>query len=177
MYYRETGYPCDRKLSLIKISDLKKSLLTLLIPFLALSGCTLNTGVFEQNVAIPHHQWESSFKPSFSFTVRDTSSLYNVYFVMRHTDAYGFNNIWVRATVEQPGDSVARTQPYDLTLATNESGWIGSAMDDIYESRILIQPLTKFKKPGDYRFTLEQIMRQDPLLHVLNAGIRIEKAR
>jgi hypothetical protein len=31
------------------------------------------------------------------------------------------------------------------------------------------------RKKGDYTFTLEQIMREDPLKNVLNAGLRIEK--
>jgi hypothetical protein len=30
-------------------------------------------------------------------------------------------------------------------------------------------------KKGEYSFTLQQIMREDPLQHVLNAGIRIVK--
>jgi len=50
-------------------------------------------------------------------------------------------------------------------------------MDDIYEHRVLIQPETKFTKPGTYSFTLEQIMRDDPLQHVLNVGVRVEKAK
>jgi len=48
-------------------------------------------------------------------------------------------------------------------------------MDDIYEARLLIQTGTHFRKPGDYHITLEQIMREDPLKHVLNVGIRVEK--
>jgi hypothetical protein len=50
-------------------------------------------------------------------------------------------------------------------------------MDDIYEHRVLIQPETKFTKPGTYSFTLEQIMRDDPLLHVMNVGVRVEKVK
>jgi len=32
-----------------------------------------------------------------------------------------------------------------------------------------------FKKPGNYTFAIEQIMREDPLKNILNAGLRIEK--
>lgn len=53
-------------------------------------------------------------------------------------------------------------------------------MDDIFEHRQLLTPRSAdkafyFKKPGDYTFTIEQIMREDPLEQVLNTGIRIEK--
>jgi gliding motility-associated lipoprotein GldH len=68
-------------------------------------------------------------------------------------------------------------EKYDLTLATNEKGWLGSGMDDIYEHRIPLKATSWaiFKKPGNYTFTLEQIMREDPLNNVLAVGLRIEK--
>jgi gliding motility-associated lipoprotein GldH len=96
---------------------------------------------------------------------------------LRHSDAYLYNNIWIKGTVREPGDSAARSQNYDLTLATNDKGWLGSGMDDIYEHRVLIQPETRFTRPGTYSFTLEQIMRDDPLPYVLNVGVRVEKAK
>ncbi len=141
------------------------------------ASCHLTTGVFEKDIAIPHQQWESRFKPEISFNISDTLSLYNIYLVLRHTDAYNYNNIWINATVNEPGSPASKTGRYDLTLATNDQGWLGSAMDDIYEHRVLIQPQTRFRKPGAYHFTLEQIMREDPLKHVLNVGIRVEKAK
>ena len=141
------------------------------------SSCNLTTGVFEKNITIPKQQWESSFRPEISFAINDTVSLYDVYVVLRHTDAYNYNNIWIKATVQQPGEASGKSQQYDLTLATNDKGWLGSAMDDIYEHRVLIQPQTKFIKPGEYHFTVEQLMREDPLKHVLNVGIRVEKVK
>jgi len=144
---------------------------------LLLASCNLTTGVFEKNITIPKQQWESSFRPEISFAINDTVSLYDVYVVLRHTDAYNYNNIWIKATVQQPGEASGKSQQYDLTLATNDKGWFGSAMDDIYEHRVLIQPQTKFIKPGEYHFTVEQLMREDPLKHVLNVGIRVEKVK
>ena len=160
-----------------KIFSLKKIAALYLAGALLLASCKPSIDVFEKDVPMPKQQWESSYKPEIIFTVTDTASLYNVYFVFRHTDAYNFNNLWVKASVQQPGDNKTRSQQYDLTLATNDKGWLASAMDDIYEHRILIQPQTKFKKAGDYHFTIEEIMREDPLLHVLNAGIRVEKVK
>jgi gliding motility-associated lipoprotein GldH len=60
-------------------------------------------------------------------------------------------------------------------LATN-NGWLGSGMDDIYYHRL---PLTSspipLSKPGQYIFTIQQIMREDPLKHIMDVGLRIEK--
>lgn len=142
---------------------------------LQLTACN-NIGVFEKNVAFKKQEWPSGYKPSFSFTITDTATAYNIYLVLRHTDAYNYNNIWIKFTRRGPDTSY--TQQADLRLATNGQGWLGTGMDDIWEHRIPItQAATQFRRSGNYEFTLEQVMRQDPLLHVLNAGLRVEKVK
>ena len=145
--------------------------------FISISSCNWTTGVFEKNLEFNDHEWSSSVKPDISFDVTDTVSLYNIYLVLRHTDAYHFNNMYVRAIVKEPGNTQVRTGDYDLQLATNGKGWIGTAMDDIYDARILIQQKTRFRKPGIYHIKLEQLMREDPLKNVLSAGLRVEKTQ
>lgn len=168
-------------LFLYKFFSLKKKSLSLLLIACSLqwSACSVPSDVFEKDVAVPGQQWESRFRPTIDFTIQpqDTAYLYNVYLVLRHTDAYNYNNIWIKGTVREPGDSSTRSERYDLLLATNDKGWLGSGMDDIYEHRIQIQQQTKFKKPGTYSFMLEQVMREDPLKHVLNVGVRVEKVK
>jgi gliding motility-associated lipoprotein GldH len=78
--------------------------------------------------------------------------------------------------IQSPGDTL-RKQKLDLKLATDDKGWLGSGMDDIYEHRILITDKPVALKAGTYRFKLENIMREDPLEHVMNVGIRVEKAK
>lgn len=137
----------------------------------------LTIDVFEKNVNIPNHEWSSAFKPEISFEIDDTTALYNIYVVLRHTDAYRYKNIWMNVYTQTPGDTLMK-QRLDLTLATDDKGWLASGMDDIFEHRIRItnQPV-RLSKSGLYRFRLEQIMREDPLQYVMNVGIRVEKAK
>lgn len=140
---------------------------------MAIASCT-TVDLFEKTVAIPGHRWESSFKPSFTFTIKDTTSPYQVWLVLRHNEKYNFNNIYVNLYAQLPGQDTAIKIQRDLRLANNEGGWEASGMDDIYEHRVKLgDPQTL--KAGTYTFTLEQIMREDPLEHVMNAGLRIEK--
>jgi gliding motility-associated lipoprotein GldH len=153
--------------------------LTLLIScFFAIASCT-TVDVFEKNVVIPNHAWSSQFKPEISFDIKDSTSLYDIYLVIRHTDAYRFKNIWVNIGMQAPGDTVATNKSLELQLATDSKGWLGSGMDDIFEHRILITPAQRPQvlKTGTYRFRLTNIMREDPLEHVMNVGIRVEKAK
>jgi len=125
-------------------------------------------------VTIPKYQWNSSFKPTFDFTIKDTTASYKLFFVIRHNEQYNFNNIFVNLYVKGPGQDTTQKIQQDLVLATNEKGWLASGMDDIYEHRIQLGSDQNLKA-GSYTFTIEQIMREDPLANVLNVGLRIEK--
>ena len=133
--------------------------------------------LFEKSVTIPGHTWSSSFKPTFEFEIKDTISAYRLFIILRHNDRYNYNNIYINLITKQPGSDSIQKGRYDLRLA-NEEGWLASGMDDIYEHRIALTPLSGsfyFRKSGNYIFTIEQIMREDPLRHVMNVGLRIEK--
>lgn len=140
-----------------------------------LMSCAGN-GVMEQTNAIPGHDWSSDRVPECSFDITDTTSFHRLFFVIRHTDAYEFNNIWIGAESMSPGDTAFTSQRFELPL-TRGDRWSGRAMDDIREHRILMyrEPV-RFRRTGRYRVRLHQLMRQDPLKHVMNVGLRIERS-
>lgn len=133
--------------------------------------------VFEKSTSIPDHKWNYDFKCIGAFNISDTSSFYNIYVVIRHTDAYKYNNIWLNLGLQMPGDTLI-TQKLNLTLGDDANGWYGSGMDDIWEVRKKLSKYPKqFKKQGTYNYSLSNIMRDNPLNNVMSAGIRIEKVR
>lgn len=164
MIYRFFSRHCTPVISLFAIS-------------LFFSACR-QLDVFEKNTSIPQYEWSYAFQPSFDFEVTDTSSRYNIYIVLRHRDAYRYNNIWLNVGTRFPKDSTTNYQRFDLQLASEGKGWEGTGMDDIWEVR---KPLTKgpvpLKIPGKYHFTLAQVMRENPLPNILSAGIRVEKVK
>ena len=164
---------------------MKKRFLTYSSYLLLLTSCYLlpacgNVDVFERHATIPQQTWSSNFKPEIDFVIKpeDTTSRYNIFIVIRHTDAYRYKNIWININTESPG-GVLNNQPLNLQLATDNKGWLGSGMDDIFEHRIQITPPQNPERlsAGTYRFKLENIMREDPLKNVMNVGIRLEKAQ
>jgi len=88
--------------------------------------------LFEKNVVIPKQQWDYAFKPSVQFNIEDTTAGYDLYVVVRHTDAYNYNNIWMNLYIQAPGEASTKQQ-LDIPLATNDKGWLGKGMDDIFE--------------------------------------------
>lgn len=142
-----------------------------------LPACT-TVDVFEKNATIPNQSWSSRYKPEITFDITDTTARYNIFIVIRHTDAYRYKNIWINIHTESPS-GVTQNQPLNLQLATDNKGWLGSGMDDIFEHRILITPPQSPERltAGTYHFKLENIMREDPLKNVMNVGIRLEKVK
>jgi len=139
-----------------------------------LVSCT-TADLYEKTAPLPDHEWKGSYKPEFSFTITDTTALYQAYFVIRHTEKYNYNNIWVNYYYQPPSDTLHK-ETREFQLADNK-GWYGTGMDDIYEHRIRLAPNAGKLKAGNYKFILENIMREDPLKEVLNVGIRIEKVQ
>lgn len=132
--------------------------------------------VFEKNVPIPRYEWNSSFGADGSFIITDTLASYNLSIVLRHTDAYAYNNIWLNVGMQAPGDTM-NFQKIDLSLGSDATGWEGTGMNDIWEVRkILNGRPRRFIKAGEYRFRIHHIMRDEPLRHVMSVGLRVEKA-
>ena len=151
-----------------------KKFLFIILSSLFFISCA-KIGVFEKTVQIPEQVWYNTNKPSFTFTITDTTASYNVYIVLRHTDAYNYNNLWLTLGSQAPGDSI-HSQNINIELGNDAKGWEGTGMDDIFEIRKNITPgPIPFKKAGNYNFTIAQIMRENPLKHILNVGIRVEK--
>jgi gliding motility-associated lipoprotein GldH len=138
-----------------------------------LSACN-QIGLFEKNTSIPNLKWQNNFNAIGSFIITDTTSLYNVFVVLRHTDAYAYNNIWLNIGLQAPGDSM-KTQKINLTLGSDAQGWEGVGMNDIWEVRKQIARLPLRK--GDYAFSIAQVMRDNPLQHIMSVGLRLEKAK
>ncbi len=147
---------------------------------LALAGLTVihsctQIDIFEKNTVIPKYEWQQSFTAKGDFIISDTTSTYNIYLVLRHTDAYQYNNIWLNIGLQPPGDSM-RMQKVNLSLGDDANGWEGTGMNDIWELRKLLKP-HRFKQAGKCNFSISQIMRDNPLLHIMSVGLRVEKQK
>jgi len=148
---------------------------------IALAGLTVihsctQIDIFEKNTVIPKYEWQQSFTAKGDFIISDTNSAYNIYLVLRHTDAYQYNNIWLNIGLQPPGDSM-QIRKVNFVLGDDAKGWNGTGMNDIWEVRKLLNGVPPFKQPGKYSFSISQIMRDNPLLHIMSVGLRIEKQK
>lgn len=142
---------------------------------LLIVSCKQQVGVFEKNTTIPSFSWKKNIAATGTFSITDTLGSYNIYLVLRHTDAYQYNNIWLNVGLKSPGDSIY-FQKVNLSLGNDANGWEGTGMNDIWEVRKLLSGQSRrFIKKGEYQFEIRHIMREDPLKEIMSAGFRVEK--
>ena len=135
---------------------------------IAVSSC-LQINLYEKNTSIPNYEWKQTFE------INDTVSSNILFIVLRHTDKFKYNNIWLNLGIQNPGDTMYY-QKINIELGNDATGWYGSGMNDIWEYRYKLTPVAKpFIKKGLYNFSIKQIMRDDPLPYMMSAGFRIEK--
>lgn len=157
-------------------SPVKNKLLSAIAIIFLFAYCR-QIDLYEKNTTIPGYKWQANFAVTGNFQITDTLSSYNIFIVLRHTDAYNYNNIWLNVGLQSPGDSMY-LQNVDLSLGNDASGWEGSGMNDIWEVRKLLsgQP-RRFRKAGIYSYTIKHIMRDNPLDGIMSAGLRLEKVK
>ncbi|MFV0604309.1 MAG: gliding motility lipoprotein GldH [Niabella sp.] len=137
-------------------------------------SCTPVT-VQERTVTISAMEWKANQKAIVKLAVPD-SAYYSIFFVMRHTEKYAYNNMLAVLTIQ---DTALKAKPFTtlqltIPLTNNNGKWIGENMDDLYYTRVKIsQPV--FFKPGMYKFILQHKMKDNPLSYVMNVGAAIRK--
>lgn len=149
----------------------------LFIVLLALTGC-MSSPYYQKQYAIPKQAWTYSYSPEFNIDITDTACYYDLHFIVRHTEAYPFSNIWLWVYVKQPRDTAFTQTRLELPLAETSGKWMGLGMGEIWEQRVRMTEsgdASIFSRKGRYTIRLQQNMRINPLPDVLNIGLRVEK--
>lgn len=137
------------------------------------SSCDPNR-VYEENKDIPDYQWKYDNIVEFPISIKDTSSLYNIYVNVRHTHFYPYRNLWLKVHTKFP-EGKQMEKRVDIELANKEGKWYSNCAGDICDYQVAIQENAYFNQKGTYKIELEQNMRQNPLPGIMDMGIRVEK--
>ena len=146
----------------------------IIIGFGLLAACEPNR-TFERNISIPSGEWQRANPVELSISISDTTAAYSMYLTVRHTTSYPFSNLWlnIKTTYPSGNSGTLREQVY---LGDNqEMRWKGDCIRDICLVQIPVVEGHRFSEEGEYHFTIEHIMRTNPLPDILDIGLRIEK--
>ncbi len=118
--------------------------------------------------------WQWGDAKTFTVNISDPVSSYNMYINIRHTDEFLYNNLWLNIKTIFP-DSTETASRVNVILSEPDGNWTGNCVDGICNNSVLVLKNFLLPQTGKYTFQLEQDMRINPLLHILHAGIRMEK--
>jgi len=155
--------------------------LALLAATAALTACDPNR-VYEENTDLKSpsgdaYVWDVQQRPTFSFVIADTTARYDVYFNVRNAADYGFYNLYLKHTLTGPdGRPAGPALLHQMVLMDPKTGQPrGAGAGDIFDHQILALPNQHFARPGTYKLTLEQYMRQNQLPGIMAVGVRVAK--
>jgi len=130
--------------------------------------------VYSELHALPESGWKAEEPVHFEVPVSDTATIHNVFIHVRHSGAYDYRNLFLFITTHAPsGAHVVDT--LDVQLGSPAGVWYGSGWGDLYDNKIPFKYQVRFPVTGTYSFSLVQGMRQEPLLHVTDVGLSVEK--
>jgi gliding motility-associated lipoprotein GldH len=150
--------------------------LSLLFVALALSYCTPRND-FKAINDLKDNAWPVDSTQSFTFTIADAGKSYDFYYLIRNATIYPFYNLYIKRSLTDSTSKVMNKSMDELILVDVKTGKpFGSGLGDIFDHKFKIKSLSnyRFPKVGEYTFSVEQNMRQDPLLGVMSVGVSIE---
>jgi len=145
--------------------------------FLLLTSCRPSPQ-YQDHYNIPGTAWDAGYQPLFHFSIDDTAAAYQLFLLIRHTDAYPFSNIWVAMDSKAPGDTTWGRARVEIPLAAPSGQWLGRGAGELWEQKVPITTPSRpafFAKRGEYTVRLSHDMRRNPLPEVLTIGLRLEK--
>jgi gliding motility-associated lipoprotein GldH len=142
---------------------------------LGLISCQDSVTVVDKNIELEKRNWSYSEKIRIPVKIEATEIPYNLYLNLRHSADYKYSNIFILIHIIGP-DGKKITERREFKLALTDGEWLGSGSGNMYSYQINFKENYKFPVKGTYIFELEQNMRDNPLDHVSDAGIRVEKA-
>lgn len=146
----------------------------LILLFFCLTACDKNR-LFEENTILPEHGWYYNNKLEFKVPVNEVNKKYNLYINTRINNNFKYSNLFFMLYQINP-DKTEQSERHEITIADQTGKWLGNGTGNILSYSQPVKQNITFKEPGIYKFILEQNMRDDTLLHIISAGIRIEYA-
>lgn len=143
------------------------------ILLLATAGCQHN-GAFEEYKTIPSAGWHKDSTMVFDFTIAETQNLQNIYLNVRNHVTYSYSNLWLFIEITGP-DGETQKDTFEVILADPAGKWMGKGFSGLKNQQVPYRNRISFPKPGNYRVSVKQGMREEWLKGISDLGIRVEK--
>jgi len=136
-----------------------------------------NDRVFEGKKDFEDRFWPKQEQVHFDFEIQDKDSEYNLFYTLRYSNTYPYQNIYLQYYLEDSSGKVVSKELDNILLFNAITGIpTGDGLGDIITLQKQFLGHYKFPAEGLYNFNIEQFMRLDTLPEILTVGLRLEKA-
>lgn len=154
----------------IKNTRIRSTLLGVFCMFY-MTSCN-NTAILDQDATITNRRWLYNEQPIFQVKIPDNTVRYDIYLSLRHSLNYRFSNIFLLLKETTPNNK-HKTSRIEIKLAEPDGRWLGNGSGSIYSHQVRVSSNYLYPDTGTYSYQIEQNMRVNPLLEVVDVGIRI----
>ena len=153
----------------------KTSLFLALCSLFLLFGCNRNV-IFSEYHNISNDGWNKDSVFSFEFEITDTISNYIIDILMRNTDDFPRQNLWLGIELLKD-NKVILTDTVEFFLSNDYGEWRGKGVGSYFDNEFEYKKNESFYKSGKYICNLRHIMRFEKLAGLKYIGLRIEKKK
>lgn len=138
----------------------------------AFSACGPNY-IYEETLEMPQTGWEYKDSLQAQFHIDDTLVIYNLHLEIEHGITFPHQNFYTKIHTTFP-EGQRTSQQVSLELMNKTGQWHGDCSSETCVLDILIQEGVFFSQSGNYKITIEQFSRLDPLPQIHNLTFRLE---
>jgi gliding motility-associated lipoprotein GldH len=152
----------------------------LLFVLVTLLSCNSNE-VHSEFVALPNH-WPIDKTLAFSLPKMDSISSYHLFFNVRNTNEFKYNNLFLIASINFPNGKVIK-DTLEYQMARPDGTWLGTG-SRVKENKLWYKENIRFFEEGVYEVKIRHAMRNNAsimgvteLEGITDVGIIIEKSQ
>ena len=149
--------------------------LLLIIVSVFFVSCNENT-IFSEYTTVDNGVWAKDRSFAFNVEVADTSALYEIDLLVRNTDIFPRQNLWLRITKEYRGQEI-QCDTVNLFLLDESGKWTGSGSGTCFDNQFVWKRHIRFYKQGSYIFRIAHLMRFDILEGIDRIGLAVVKEK
>ena len=138
------------------------------------ASCDKNR-IYDDNQELPESGWQATDIKKFEVEIKDPATPANFYINVRNAEGFPFRDIFMFIKTTFPNGKYS-VDTLDCILADEKGHWLGKGLGDIYDNQIPFKKNVRFPMAGKYTFELQHAMRIDPVLLIMDVGLRIEKS-
>ena len=124
----------------------------------------------------PRSGWSADSVIRWSVRVTDITQPYTIDLGLRHSSSYDFSNLYLIVSIQGPnGAQVVDTLSFPL--ASGQGEWYGKGFADTKDLVLPYRTQAQFADTGEYLFTLQHGMRQDPLEGIKQLSLELYRGQ